>query len=430
VKAPARLQAAIEIVEMIERDKGAMDRLLRNWGRANRYAGSKDRGAIRERVYGIVRNRGMLEWRSGETPRLWAAASLLHEDQLPISTVATFFTGEKHGPARLTDREIALLMSGTERADPPPYATGNYPSWLHNALIEEFAENLPLEMDALSARAPADVRVNTLKCSKHEAIRVLSSEGFQPVSTPLSPFGLRFPHETKLTDTKAYRDGLVEIQDAGSQWMGVLSGAKPGELVVELGAGAGGKSLLMAAIMKNEGRIIACDVSHKRLSDLGKRARRAGVTIIEERLVPGPGQAMTTAHSDLADVEGRADMVFIDAPCSGSGAWRRQPEARWRLTPAQLQELSAIQSSMLARALHVVRPGGRICYVTCSILRCENYSVVKEFLDDHPQMEMDRLWEIDQKGSEREESCGVQLTPYRDGTDGFFFAGLGHRDVT
>jgi 16S rRNA (cytosine967-C5)-methyltransferase len=386
----ARAQAAIELLdEIIAAAAGqgaAADTLIARYFKTRRYAGSKDRRAVRDLVYGAIR-------RSGDQPQSGRAAliGLAREqpDLLPL------FDGSPHGPAPIIDAE-------------PEAARTVAPLWL----IEKLAKTLPpSEMPALLDRAPLDLRVNRLKADRTAVLSTLP-EG---VATPHAMDGIRMPEGFQLEQSDPWNHGLVEIQDEGSQLAALATKAEPDMLVVDLCAGAGGKSLALAAMMQDRGRIIACDVDRARLSRLQPRAERAGVRIIENRLL-NPNREMDS----ISDLEGMADIVLVDAPCSGTGTWRRNPEARWRLTPDRLDRLTALQARLMDVAAVLVRPGGALIYVVCSLLEEEGMRQIDPFLARHSG------WTARPVGlsTGRESGSGIVLTPAHDGTDGFFIARL------
>ena len=258
-------------------------------------------------------------------------------------------------------------------------------------------------------RAPLDVRVNALKADRD------GIELPEPGEPTVAPNGLRFPAGTQVEQWDAWREGLIEVQDAGSQLACVAVAASPGETVVDLCAGAGGKTLALAADMDNRGAILACDTSRERLSRLGPRAQRAGVSIVETVLLD-PGREAEA----LADWRAKADAVLVDAPCSGTGTWRRNPESRWRLSEAELERYVALQARLLDIAAQLVRPGGRLVYVTCSLLDAEGARQIEAFLERSPGWQA-RIPDVP-AGSPRGQ--GMRLSPFQDGTDGFFIARL------
>ncbi|MCK9544131.1 MAG: RsmB/NOP family class I SAM-dependent RNA methyltransferase [Novosphingobium sp.] len=383
----ARVQAAIEVLDRViaaARNNGPpADRILSDWFRTRRYAGSKDRRAVREWVYTVIRA-------CGEVPESGRAAMLLLARDDPA--LAALFDGSRHAPAPIREGEAAAQA-------------GLAPGWLMERLAQGGVSGEAAA--ALLERAPLDVRVNRLR----EGAAPLP-EGGEPV---VARHGLRYPAGTAVGHSEAFRAGVIEVQDAGSQLACEAIAAWPGETVIDLCAGAGGKTLALAAAMGNSGRIVACDVDRARLSRLAPRAERAGATNIETLLLD-PGREMET----LSGWRERADAVLVDAPCSGTGTWRRNPESRWRLTPAQLARYVEAQARLLDLGAALVAPGGRLVFVTCSLLDEEGADQVSAFLARNagwraadPQLPA---------GEPRGE--GWRLSPLRSGTDGFFIARL------
>ncbi len=375
----------LDLIVGAAREQGPpADRILAEWFRGHRFAGSKDRRAIRDLVYAAIRACGPVP-QSGRAAMLRLAAD--------DSDLAPLFDGSPYGPAP--------VMSGE------PVAEGGVaPAWLVERL--ERSGIARQQAQALLGRAPLDVRVNALRADR-------DTIDLPEPGEPLAPAqGLRFPSGTPVDQWSAYQDGLIEVQDGGSQIACEAVRAGPGETVIDLCAGAGGKTLALAAMMQNEGALIAADTDRSRLSRLGPRAERAGARIAETVLL-NPGRELQA----LAQWQGKADAVLIDAPCSGTGTWRRNPEARWRLTEAQLARLTRTQEHLLDIAADLLRPGGRLVYVTCSLLDEEGPDRIAAFLSKHPG------WQASQldlpRGAGR--GTGVRLTPFSDETDGFFIAG-------
>lgn len=383
----ARVQSAIELLDLIiaaAKAQGApADRILAEWFKARRFAGSKDRRAIRELVFAAIRA-------CGPVPPSGRAAMLrLAEED---AALVRLFDGSGYGPAAVVPGE--------------PVAEGGIaPDWLAERLAASGIAGE--EAAALLERAPLDLRVNTLKASRDGLALPAAA-----VPTAAPP-GLRLAPGTPVEQWEAFRQGLIEVQDTGSQLACLAVGAKPGETVIDLCAGGGGKTLALAAAMENRGRLIATDTDRQRLARLAPRAGRAGAGMIETRLLD-PGRELEA----LGDLIGVADAVLIDAPCSGTGTWRRNPEARWRLTPAALERLTQTQARLLDIAARLVRPGGRVVYVVCSLLDEEGPDRFAAFLARHPHFAATRS-ELP-LGTGRGQ--GTRLSPYRDGTDGFFIA--------
>ena len=375
----ARVQAAIEIVDQViasARDDGPpADAIVSAYFKTRRYAGSKDRRAVREWVFKAIRH-------AAEVPASGRAALL------PIA--GELFGGEGHGPALAGD-------------DEPRAAQGVVPAWLE-PLLSPLVE--AAEWPALIERAPVDLRANVARTTRDEMAAHFGAD-----ATPLSPWGVRLPADSAVTADEAFADGLVEVQDEGSQLIALACDPATRDLMVDLCAGAGGKALALAAA-NPEARIVACDTSRARLVKLAPRAERAGAEI-ESRLLDQPREA-----EGLADLDAQADLVLVDAPCSGSGTWRRNPEGRWRLTEERLARLETLQSHVLDLAAPLVKPGGVLVYAVCSLLAREGRDQAQAFLSRHsgfvPEdipMDVGRL-----------DGSGRLLTPGHDGTDGFFIA--------
>jgi 16S rRNA (cytosine967-C5)-methyltransferase len=402
----ARAQMAIEILEALNQTGQPTDRFLRDWFRSRRFAGSKDRRAIAEQVFTVQRHRASLAHRMGDDgPRALVIAALAQAGEDPT----TLFTGGGYGPAPLSDAESAALAATPSPA--PPSAAGEYPPWLEEELTRAFGDGLVDEMAAFIPRAPTDLRVNTLKATRDEVLDELRAQGIAAAPTPYAPQGLRITGEAgKLSDSELFRSGGFEMQDEAAQIAAALADARPGMRVLDLAAGAGGKALAFAAAMQNQGEIVACDVRAEALAELDKRALRAYAVIIK------------TVDLGQAQPQGEFDMVFVDAPCSGTGTWRRQPELRWRLTPARLAELIALQDRLLDQAAGLVAPGGRLFYATCSILPSENQDRMAAFHARHPGFAPLEL--AAGHPAIPGLSQDFRASPARTGTDGFFCAGL------
>ena len=385
----ARVQAAIELLDAIipaARAKGApADRIIADYFRARRYAGSKDRRAVRDLVYQAIRL-------CGPVPESGRAAMLAVAGQ--DEAIAGLFDGSPHGPAPKGDGEEAAK-------------TGLAPKWLAALLRNSGLGGR--EIAALLGRAPLDVRVNALKADR---AGIDLPETGEPLACAQ---GLRFPSGTPVEQWDAYTQGLIEVQDLGSQLIVEALPVAPGDTIIDLCAGGGGKTLALAARLGNAASLIAADTDKRRLGNLAPRAARAGAAI-DQVVLLDPGREMQA----LAPWQGKADHVLVDAPCSGSGTWRRSPEGRWRLDPAELARLNQLQDHVLDLAAQLVRPGGSIGFVTCSVLDAEGADRVAAFLVRHPGWQAEPL----ALPSGRERGGGIRLDPLHDGTDGFFIACL------
>ncbi|NUR45767.1 MAG: RsmB/NOP family class I SAM-dependent RNA methyltransferase [Sphingomonas sp.] len=383
----ARLQAAIEVLDEViasARDDGPpADTIVTRYFKHRRYAGSKDRRAVRELVFRAIR-------RSADLPQSGRAAIIgLADDDAPLLDLF----GQVRGP--------------DPRAPTDPVApAGDVPDWITGELSPLVTE---AEWPALLERAPLDLRVNVARTSREELLTHLENAA----PTPLSPWGIRLAPDSRIDDHPAFLAGLVEVQDEGSQLIALACEPLDGEKVVDLCAGAGGKSLALAAAAP-DATILATDSNRARLSKLPPRAERAGATI-ETRLLSPPREL-----DELADWRDAADLVLVDAPCSGSGTWRRNPEGRWRLTPERLDRLIDSQRRLLGIAAELVKPGGCLVYAVCSLLSREGAGQISTFLDSHSSW----ISEVPAIAGGRSDGAGRLLTPSHDGTDGFFVARL------
>lgn len=375
----ARLKAAAEALDRIAETRAPAESVLKAWGRENRYAGSKDRRAIADRVYKCLRARARLAWAMGtDTGRALVLGSLALLDASPLSEIETLFSGDGYAPAPLSTDERRRLSA--EVGQPPAWVQAGLPAFAAEDLKATYGEAWAEEaMQLLLPRAPIDLRVNGAKTTMDEVVAELAAEGLSAERTPWSGFGLRLSAEPppNIQKLAAFREGRIEVQDEGSQVAAWLAGAAPGLTVVDYCAGGGGKTLALAQVMNGDGRLIACDVDQKRLDNIRPRLDRADVEA-ELRRLGDDGEG-------VADLEAVADLVLVDAPCSGSGTWRRRPEEASRLTPDEVERLHALQTLVLDRAARLVRPGGRFAFVTCSLLRREDEDSATAFEAAHAE---------------------------------------------
>jgi len=369
----ARVAAAIGLIDQILAGNPA-DRALVRWSRDNRYAGSKDRNAVRDIVFDCLRRRRSLGYRMGaDTGRALSMARTLEEGD----DLATIFSGEGFSAALLSDAEQARSQQAPAPA-PRPVAL-DYPDFLDAELEVSLGTELGPVMAAMQDRAPVDLRVNTLRGTPGGAQIMLAQEGIQAIPHPLTETALRVTQNPRrVAGSRAYRSGLVELQDVSSQAVAVFTGVHPEMSVLDFCAGGGGKALALAALMENRGRVVAHDANVARMKDLPERAGRAGAHI--EILEPAA----------LADTGPEFELVLVDAPCSGTGAWRRKPDAKWRLNAETLTQLTGLQREILGQAKDFVRPGGMIAYATCSILNSENQRQIEDFISENPDFELTR----------------------------------------
>ena len=420
----ARLSAAIEVLCEGLAFRRPASESLKDWGNSHRFAGAKDRAAIASLIFDALRRKASAAWIMGEeSPRAVMLGALRLARGEAVEEIAALCSGERFAPAPLTDDERARL-AGADLSAAPTHVAGDFPEWLAPALGDALGDDLVPEMRAMAARAPLDIRVNRLKTTRDQARASLDHLGAQ--DTPFSPDGLRIPpgadgRGPSLQSEAGFAKGWFEVQDEGSQLAARLSGARPGEQVVDLCAGAGGKTLALAALMENRGQAFATDIDGRRLLPIHDRLKRAGARNVQVRIATGrwtPG-----GPEPLSDIAGHADLVFVDAPCTGTGTWRRNPDAKWRLRPGALSERIRDQATVLDRAAGLLRPGGRITYVTCSLLPEENDGAVTAFLARHPGL---RLAARAPLAAPHRVTAGggVLLTPLRSGTDGFYIATL------
>jgi 16S rRNA (cytosine967-C5)-methyltransferase len=428
----ARIEAAIHLLDAIDQGRAPADDLAADYFRRHRFAGVKDRAAISEHVYTVLRRRASLDWwlgrvapalpRDGRT-RLFAALILVQE-WLPTA-VKSACDGDRFRPARLSgdeERLVDMLAGGKlVHRDMTPDEVGNYPAWLQPHLEAALGRDLAREVGALNEPAALDLRVNALKSDRERARAALGRDGIAAARTKLSPLGLRVFERIPLSTLAIFKEGGIEVQDEGSQLAALLVDARPGMRVVDFCAGAGGKTLALAASMNNRGHLVACDVSASRLERATHRLRRAGASIVQRQPLSSHRDKWVKRH-----LRG-FDRVLVDAPCTGTGTWRRNPDAKWRLKPNDLAELSALQAEILDSAQRLVKGGGRLIYATCSLLRDEDEAQVEKFLATHPDfslLPLARVWRDAVGGACPTRAPMLRLTPARHGTDGFFVAVL------
>jgi 16S rRNA (cytosine967-C5)-methyltransferase len=436
MKPGARVGAAIELLESIEQTGMPADRAASGYFRSRRYIGSKDRRAVGDLLFTVLRARRRLDWwlaRAGisaPTQREQVLSAIQLSQQSTPEEMAALFCGEAYAPAKFTDREAGLVtaLSGAQLDHPeqPDWVRDEVEPWLHERLQARFGAEMAAQMAALGREADVILRVNSLKADPATAREALAGEDVPVLETALSPLALRIEGRRALQATRAFQEGLIEVQDEGSQIIALLCDAQPGMAVADFCAGAGGKTLALAAQMENRGRLVALDLEAARLNRAEPRLQRAGVTIVEKQLLPDA--AWLGENFDLFH------RVLVDAPCSGSGVWRRQPDARATLTPERLADYLAAQAEVLKGAAPLVRPGGRLIYATCSLLPEEDERQVEAFLARHPEFEVRPvagIWSAVFPGTPcPADGPYLLLTPATHGTDGFFVAILERRDQT
>ena len=418
----ARTEAAIYLLSKIADERRPADDIVRAWFQARRFVGSKDRRAIRERVYGVQRSLNRLDWHLGEAETS-ARNRVLAAIVLEGGDAEANFDGSKHGPTALTDDErvLAERLAGKSLDDDaqPDHVRAELAEWLSDKLKPVFGETFFDEMAALNAPAPMDLRVALGRVSRDQAQKALAKQGIETQPTELSPMGLRLNAHTDVGRTQAFRKGFVEVQDEGSQLLALLVGAKSNMRVLDYCAGAGGKTLAIADRMgltdgASTGELIATDIEAPRLERMNQRLKRAKLTDKVQRI-----------PLDGTEQLGDFDRVLVDAPCSGSGTWRRHPEQKRRLTKDRLEELLITQINILSNAATLVKPGGRLIYATCSLLPDENEQPIEAFLNTHPdfhRVPIQQAWAetIKKVPCPEMQTDDLRLTPLEHGTDGFF----------
>jgi 16S rRNA (cytosine967-C5)-methyltransferase len=424
----AQVAAAIEILTAIDTGDRPADDVAADYFRRRRYIGAKDRARISGHVYAVLRHRAALDWWIGRyevesEARSRVMASLVLIEGWRPEAIAACCDGDRFRPAPLRrdeERLVRDLASHTLRHPEMPRAVANdMPEWLLPYLERVFGGGLEREMAALNAPAPTDLRVNLLKADRETARRALAKEGVAADPTALSPLGLRLRERVALGGLAAFKEGLVEVQDESSQIAALLADARPGMRVVDFCAGAGGKTLALAAGMANRGKLVACEISARRLERSARRLRRAGVNNVERRALSDERDKWVKHHKRSFD------RVCVDVPCLGTGTWRRNPDAKWRSRPEDLAELVERQQQILRSASGLVRPGGRLIYATCSLLREEDEIQAETFLvaaPDFSLLPVSRAWEETIGGTSPGGEHYLRLTPARHGTDGFFVA--------
>jgi 16S rRNA (cytosine967-C5)-methyltransferase len=423
MRLPGRIAAAIAVLADIDAHRRPVAEALKAWGLANRFAGAGDRAAIGNLVYDALRRKASHAWAMGsDAPRALVLSVVVREWGEDVVQLNASFSGDRFAPTPVSDDEAARLIAAEPLAAAPDHVRGDVPEWAAPHLAESFGDGWVDEAQALSGRPPLDLRVNTLKSTRDRMLRAL--DHLHPDETLLLPNGIRFPAGARDSRTpnvqieEGYLTGGFEVQDFGSQVVAELAGAQPNEQVLDLCAGAGGKTLAMAAAMQNRGQIFAYDSDRARLAPIYDRLKRNGVRNVQVR-PPKPGA--------LDDLLGRLDRVVIDAPCTGSGTWRRQPTAKWKLTPEQLAQRVEEQRLILADGARFLKPGGHLVYITCSVLPEENQRQAAAFLAANPAftaLAANTLWMSHFAGSRMRARFspegGVAVTPHTSGTDGFY----------
>ncbi|MCE2926120.1 MAG: RsmB/NOP family class I SAM-dependent RNA methyltransferase [Rickettsiales bacterium] len=436
----ARIQASIEMLDSILQSwqgekRLPADKIIDHFFKSRRFIGSKDRAFIGELVYWCLRHKASLEWWLVEKlggdlhARGLLLTALIQRGEADIAALQTMSQDSKHAFPRLSMQEAARFGKlahpagdpGKARDDAPTHIRLNYPEWLDAKLRESLGEEFEAEVVALNEQAHTDLRVNTLKTTRDDLLRQLTAEGYDAYPTPVSPIGIRLAKRAPIFTSPAFKAGHFEVQDEGSQLVAALVDAKPGMKVIDFCAGAGGKTLAIAAQMQNKGRILAWDNSAKRLTQIKERLRRAGVDNVQLHVLENENDQFIKRHKDSAD------RVLVDAPCSGTGTWRRNPDLKWRFNQKDLDEVLAVQAAILQSSARLTKPGGLLVYATCSILKEENEQQVEKFLKNNSNFRVVpalKIWDKTPPHRSGDSYAYLRVTPHQDGVDGFFAAVL------
>lgn len=421
MRLPGRLAAAIEVLSDVETRHRPVSEALKAWGINNRFAGAGDRAAIGNLVYDALRRRSSHAAAMGsDSPRALVLAVAMRDWEETPESLAAAFEGDSHAPEPLTPEEIAGATA--DLSDATAAARADIPEWLVPSLERAFGDDWIAEGKAMTGRPSLDLRANALKASPEKVMKSLAR--FSPQPTTIAPFGITMPagprdaRTPNVTTDEGYQKGWFEVQDQGSQIVAILSGAREGEQVLDLCAGAGGKTLALAAAMGNKGQIFAYDADRSRLAPIYDRLKRNSVRNAQVR-APQEGA--------LDDLVGKMDRVVVDAPCTGTGTWRRRPDTKWKLTPELLAQRQSEQAELLAEAARYLKPGGTLAYITCSILPEENDDQIAAFLAANPGFAtsaMAAAWRTtlitDIPDGLATPGGGICLTPHRTNTDGFY----------
>lgn len=431
MKNGGRIEAAIQVLDDILNRHQPVKSAMRDWGKRARYAGAKDRAWVSGLVLDSLRHRNSLAHAmQSDAPRALILGALRHVWDWDLKAVETALKDE-HAPAPLTGEEReGLLLAPDPTA--PPHIQGDFPEWLTPHLERVFGEDLVIETQAMSVRAPVDLRINTLKADPEKAGKAVKTAGGKASELLVNGYHIPAPdpseRETSLQTIPAYSKGWVEVQDAGSQIAASAGNVQPGDNVLDYCAGGGGKTLALAAMLEGKGQVFAYDIDGRRLSALIPRLKRSGAHNVQLCHPKEP--------ESLEVLRGKMDLVFVDAPCTGTGTWRRKPDTKWRLKESALEKRNAEQSEILDKAAEFVKPGGRLLYATCSFLAEEDEDQVTSFLERNDQFkQLDAASEAIASGQLTEAGAqlvrqnqipggAVRLTPRKAGTDGFFFAVL------
>lgn len=429
----SRIQAAIDLMEEIligwrDQKRIPADKVIDRYFKDRRFIGSKDRAYVGELVYWALRHLGLITHFVPQQGRMVILASLILRSEYKLGELGDLCDGSKYAPYTITPNETKMLLTVPRDmkalGDVPEHVRLNYPEWMDDVLTRSLGKDKEKALAALNEQAPTDLRVNTLKTTRDALLVMLQAEGFDCAPTPNSPIGIRLKKRAPIFTSSTFKQGHFEVQDEGSQMVAGVVDAEAGMKVIDFCAGAGGKTLAIAAAMNNKGRIMAWDTSEKRLKQIKERLARAGVDNVQTHVLDSESDAFIKRHKSSAD------RVLVDAPCSGSGTWRRNPDLKWRFTQKDLSEITTVQESILQSAARLVKPGGRLIYATCSILKEENDAQAEIFLKGNSNFRVvcaEKIWNknasANDHGAASSESVSyLWVTPHQDGVDGFFAA--------
>lgn len=430
MKQGARIQSAIDILTRVSMSRIPMDNTIRDFMQFKRYIGSKDRAAIVELVYEVTRATARLGWwldklKLEDRVRARVLLYLALKEENKLFHINQLFDGEKYSPDALSEEEVEIIKAVEDKLlndpDMPEAVRAECPPWAEERLKELYGDQFEEELSAMLPPATLDLRVNTLQGDVKKAQDLLAAQDVVTHRTPYSPHALRVEGKCYMSATKAFSKGLVEIQDEGSQLIALVCGVKPGMRVIDYCAGAGGKTLGIAAQMENKGNIVAMDNDARRLEKGRRRYRKAGVHNVELRCLDDEKN-----RKWLRRQKNTMDVVLVDAPCSSSGTWRRNPDLRWNQYGPTIDEIKEMQEDIMIRVADKVKPGGRLVYATCSLFKEENEDQVDKFLKEHPEYEvlpLSEVWE-EEWGQRPESDPYLRLSPRQSETDGFFAAVL------
>ncbi|MEZ0247041.1 MAG: RsmB/NOP family class I SAM-dependent RNA methyltransferase [Methylophilaceae bacterium] len=412
----ALMRQAGMALAMVLGPHGPADAKLSAYFRENPKLGVKDRAYIAESVYQVLRRKRLLEYLAdGVDARRLLLAAQLRLQGISLRDLGPLLNKQQ------TEWAHAIKAKSTENL--PLAIQADLPDWLWERLSEQYGEQEALTLArSLHLSAPLDLRANVVKATREEVLEQFAKDRIEAVPTPLSPYGIRLHSKITLNRQPMFMDGKVEVQDEGSQLLAQLVAPRRGEMVADFCAGAGGKSLALGALMRNTGRLYAFDVSEKRLHNLGQRLKRSGLSNLHSQVI------VNERDAKLKRLAGKFDRVLVDAPCSGLGTLRRNPDLKWRQTPQDVEELTAKQASILQSAAKLVKPGGRLVYATCSLLREENEAIVEAFLASNSEFETVNAAEIlAQQQIPLDTGPYLKLLPQQHGTDGFFAVAMARK---